>query len=518
MAKKPPPGSFEDLLAHIGGMSGADLLSLVGTKPKPPARPKPPAAKVAAPSSVPAEQRPQPPRAETPPVARPPTADPSPLLQPSPVARPPVPLRRSDAPPTQRKRKVVDSLDDPDLRDEEEGRPERSVELIARRARAVTRARRAQERAEQVRRIMAARTAPVATTAAPSPSTEFLPGMERCERCHQGFSPNPEDGLSKYCGPCRQELKDFCRAALADEARRAKQRPWWQAQVPVTAREEPEQEDDKDELLPRRCANDGCDNLLAPNARSKTVLCPECQTLQQKEKTKRKGARSHTLSPKEARLTQEERELAQTLETPDVERPKTRGDCQGGERPCPFVSCKHHLYLDINPETGSIKLNFPDLEPWELRDTCALDVADRGGITLEAVGEIFNLTRERIRQVEVRGLAKLKEGDVDGTATIDDRLAEELKQKLRRAGVHPLGTAANAPSTTAPPALPTRRTEAQVRADLAARGFTVVLDGPPRLTLIHGGKEAPATHPTPTSAEPTDQPAGKTSRSGVLLL
>ena len=41
-------------------------------------------------------------------------------------------------------------------------------------------------------------------------------------------------------------------------------------------------------------------------------------------------------------------------------------------------------------------------------ETCSLDVADRGGITLEEVGEILNLTRERIRQVEVRGLSKLK--------------------------------------------------------------------------------------------------------------
>jgi DNA-directed RNA polymerase sigma subunit (sigma70/sigma32) len=42
-----------------------------------------------------------------------------------------------------------------------------------------------------------------------------------------------------------------------------------------------------------------------------------------------------------------------------------------------------------------------------MRETCSLDVADRGGITLEEVGEILNLTRERIRQVEVRGLRKL---------------------------------------------------------------------------------------------------------------
>ncbi|HRC56954.1 MAG TPA: sigma factor-like helix-turn-helix DNA-binding protein, partial [Kofleriaceae bacterium] len=94
----------------------------------------------------------------------------------------------------------------------------------------------------------------------------------------------------------------------------------------------------------------------------------------------------------------------------DVPRPATREQCREDMRPCPWVACKHHLYLDINPETGSIKINFPDLEPWELQNTCALDVAERGGITLEEVGEIMNLTRERIRQVEVRGLLKLKMG------------------------------------------------------------------------------------------------------------
>jgi hypothetical protein len=77
-------------------------------------------------------------------------------------------------------------------------------------------------------------------------------------------------------------------------------------------------------------------------------------------------------------------------------------------RPCPYVSCKHHLYLDVNPHTGSIKLNFPDLEPWELAQTCSLDLADEGGRTLEEIGQLTNLTRERVRQVEVRGLLELR--------------------------------------------------------------------------------------------------------------
>jgi hypothetical protein len=113
----------------------------------------------------------------------------------------------------------------------------------------------------------------------------------------------------------------------------------------------------------------------------------------------------------------------------EYERPSTRGDCQHGphaERPCPFVSCKHHLYLDVNERTGSIKVNFPDLEVHELPETCGLDIADRGGLTLEEVGEVMNLTRERIRQLETRGLYKLKSlGDMAALSDYCDDSGEE---------------------------------------------------------------------------------------------
>ena len=120
--------------------------------------------------------------------------------------------------------------------------------------------------------------------------------------------------------------------------------------------------------------------------------------------------RAKTMSRKQmAREHRKMRARGEMLEIVDYWRPKNRSECLTMERPCLFVSCRHHLYLDVNPETGSVKMNFPDKEIWELEDSCALDVADRGGITLEEVGTIMNLTRERIRQVEVRGLEKLKE-------------------------------------------------------------------------------------------------------------
>ncbi len=131
-------------------------------------------------------------------------------------------------------------------------------------------------------------------------------------------------------------------------------------------------------------------------------------TREQRRSRRKRDVRARTISVK--RMTKRELELGRML-YPDVEdilRPKMREDCGQGERPCPFVSCKHHLYLDVSARTGAIKLNFPDLEVWEMTETCALDVADRGGTTLEEVGAIMNLTRERIRQVEVKGLAKLE--------------------------------------------------------------------------------------------------------------
>jgi hypothetical protein len=131
-------------------------------------------------------------------------------------------------------------------------------------------------------------------------------------------------------------------------------------------------------------------------------------TREQRRSRRKREVRARTISVK--RMTKRELELGRMLypDVEDVAKPTTRIECASGERPCPFVSCKHHLYLDVSAKTGAIKLNFPDLEVWEMNETCALDVADRGGTTLEEVGAIMNLTRERIRQVEVKGLAKLQ--------------------------------------------------------------------------------------------------------------
>lgn len=94
---------------------------------------------------------------------------------------------------------------------------------------------------------------------------------------------------------------------------------------------------------------------------------------------------------------------------PEIPRPLTRGDCASVPRPCPFVSCRHHLYAEVS-EQGWLKLNFPHLDPEDMEESCSLDVADRTetGVTLEVLGEVFNISLEGARQVELDVLGELR--------------------------------------------------------------------------------------------------------------
>jgi hypothetical protein len=151
-------------------------------------------------------------------------------------------------------------------------------------------------------------------------------------------------------------------------------------------------------------------------------------TREQRRSRRNRPVRSRTISIN--RMTKRELELGRMLyPEDDYERPKTRSDCADGPRPCPFVSCTHHLYLDVSSRTGAIKLNFPDLEVEDMKESCALDISDRGGATLEEAGAVMNLTRERIRQLEAKALAKLSSSDVS-SSLID--FADDSRRVVRR--------------------------------------------------------------------------------------
>jgi hypothetical protein len=102
--------------------------------------------------------------------------------------------------------------------------------------------------------------------------------------------------------------------------------------------------------------------------------------------------------------------------------PRTWGECQErglgtASRPCAYLRCKHNLLLDISDETGSYKVTWPHLASGHYGDeydalpqhTCALRVAEQGGMTLDEIGEMMNLTRERVRQIETKALLRLRD-------------------------------------------------------------------------------------------------------------
>lgn len=92
-----------------------------------------------------------------------------------------------------------------------------------------------------------------------------------------------------------------------------------------------------------------------------------------------------------------------------TQRPQTRADCKGGPRPCPWVSCRHHLALEVTADGVRLLLP-PDPADWTDLPTCALDVADAGPhaqTTLAALLDGTGYTYRRIRDAEHSGLDRL---------------------------------------------------------------------------------------------------------------
>jgi hypothetical protein len=124
--------------------------------------------------------------------------------------------------------------------------------------------------------------------------------------------------------------------------------------------------------------------------------------------------------------------------------PRTWGDCQEralgtATNPCAYLRCRHNLLLDISEDTGSYKVTWPHLASGHYGDeydalprhTCALRVADEGGMTLDEIGVMMNLTRERVRQIETKALLRLR--DLSELVRVVD---DELDQYSPGSGAH----------------------------------------------------------------------------------
>jgi hypothetical protein len=100
-------------------------------------------------------------------------------------------------------------------------------------------------------------------------------------------------------------------------------------------------------------------------------------------------------------------EEAKILRLLQPHRPPNRSICENGVRPCPYVSCRYHLYLDVRGD-GVLRINFPEREPEELMASCALDMSEDGPRTLDQVAALMGMSKERARQIEASAFAKLR--------------------------------------------------------------------------------------------------------------
>jgi len=123
-------------------------------------------------------------------------------------------------------------------------------------------------------------------------------------------------------------------------------------------------------------------------------------------------SKTETRKEQAVALRQEERPNLAEMREMERERPRVRGDCIDGPRPCPWISCRYHLGVDVKA-SGGIVVNYggPNGPTGDGKQpTCALDEADRKDLTLDAIGNMLGITREAVRHIEVAAIRKLKDG------------------------------------------------------------------------------------------------------------
>jgi hypothetical protein len=140
---------------------------------------------------------------------------------------------------------------------------------------------------------------------------------------------------------------------------------------------------------------------------------------------------------------EEHEEYAEELAWLTQHRPKVREDCEDGPRPCPFVGCRYNLFLDVTVG-GNLKMTADDPGDIHPKWSCVLDVAERGPLPLEDIGDLLCVTKERVRQLEAAGLDALTDA---GVLTPEERyyakragrkrFRREREQQRRRAASAP---------------------------------------------------------------------------------
>ena len=107
----------------------------------------------------------------------------------------------------------------------------------------------------------------------------------------------------------------------------------------------------------------------------------------------------------------------------------TGGVCRKLPGQCQHTVCRFNLTAERRDNRGAkpAEMHLP-----VVREACALEAAERGGMTLEEIATRLSVTRERVRQIEFGALTKLWQR-LGGNNGGDEATTVEMRRCLRNA-------------------------------------------------------------------------------------
>ena len=167
----------------------------------------------------------------------------------------------------------------------------------------------------------------------------------------------------------------------------------------------------------KHCAHCGVEMKLEPR-QSKRALCRSCRKKEHNKKClewsrKTRKGKDPLTEQNIIRMFENIRYIPPADIVPESipgTKPVTRQECKSSHRPCPWISCQFHMFWCVN-QIDRILQYLPDHTiadiALSLSQTCVLDVTDTGEKTLEEIGDILQVSRERIRQIEEGAINKI---------------------------------------------------------------------------------------------------------------
>lgn len=103
-----------------------------------------------------------------------------------------------------------------------------------------------------------------------------------------------------------------------------------------------------------------------------------------------------------------EQQIDLSIDT-DHDRPNTRAECPT-ERPCVYVGCRYNLWCYVSDRGHLVHQK---RNPEDMEHSCALDLAEWGGMSLKEIGDAMGMSSENARLIESAALKRIRDSGID---------------------------------------------------------------------------------------------------------